>query len=276
MPKIKTVTGEAARKANVEKARAMLAPKPIIATTNAEAAKVSDVPVVQEKPKGTAKKPTAKELGVSGLVGNRGKTRSENPAPLVAPEVKLCEVFAELTAHHTAYDPTYAMVRVLETKTGKPWYEHAEKGESLEHLLVRAVKTLSAPAKVVDAPTFTRTETAAEILLAGPRVTAPTAPKPVTVSKPRGEGWNGMSGSAIFRWAGSVGWSKEEAVKCLNALGLTGLQEKSLPTLLKAGKDGFRVGTMPAEHAKALEIMAGRAHEEDKPANIAVKPRAKK
>lgn len=252
--------------------------------------------------KSTVKKPTAEQLGVSAVVGNRGKTRStskkkpiteqesndilealcvdkpfgenvvlENASVTIAPEVMSQGVRDVLTEWYEyagevaklKNSDTYAEIRRFEAATGKRWTELAEKGDtwsSFKHRLM--LKALREPTTVsVAIPTPPKPSIPVP---PKPTTPKPQTPKPATVQasapqyKPRGEGWNGLSASALGRWMGANGWTKEEAWTALTTLKVEGVAEKSLPTLIKAGRDGFRVPNIAPELAEQLLVAASK------------------
>lgn len=311
----KTLTGQAKRNADIEKARSLvqkarfteqvevlesaanLLPgvgllvdkKPVSATSDDKKTLSDPSKVVEQKPKkASVKKPTAKQLGVGQVVGGRGKVRSESPV-VIAPEpsktaaeirADFQDWFEEQTAYHA--DQARNVREALKYYRNRRLLQFCQVGTVVidrkstaivmaNHGGVIDMKTVRgheswAPATEVELydesepsidstdPILVREETAEHYII---REKKPT-PLPSKIVKPRGEGWNGYSSSAIFRWAGNQGWTKEDCLKTITVLGLTGVQEKSLPTLLKAGKDGFRLPDMQPEHAAELNAAAGK------------------
>lgn len=298
MPKTNEASKSSKREDRVSKAKSLLSPKTVtvsspdpllgvglvVTSDKKEAAKVSETPVVQEQPKGTAKKPTAKELGVAQVKGGRGKVRSENPASLTAP-LDLTAAFAEMTAHHVMNADVYSIMREVEKLLGSRWTDPqwgAEKMEPPAEFFARLIKEKVSGkfipvAPVVQAPK----QTAASILKQpeAPKTQAPAVketPAAPKVSKPKSDGIYGVAATAIMRWCGNVGWTKEQTIKALAAKGWVG-SEATVNIQYLAGKKGGDCGgrgpipSLTDAQVKELEELAGR----EASVQIEVKPKKK-
>lgn len=183
----KKIVGEAKRKADREAARK------IASNVVTEGFHIGESSRVTSKPN-KPKKPTAEQLGVSAVVGNRGKVRSENPVDAKPFSTKqdiqddLNEYWKEATSHHSAEG--YSLVKEIERRLGKEWWSLANKGETLPALIARAIKHLATPQPtqtVVVVESKPVQQTIAPRAVETPKQ-AVVKPAAVTASKPRGEG----------------------------------------------------------------------------------------
>lgn len=261
----------------------------VVVTANADAEQCNPglaAAVEQKQKKATVKKPSAEQLGVSAVVGNRGKVRSENPAPqqpksTIAPEIMhkgTREVLQSWCDYAAAEGKITAEARKYFSRRGR--IGHAKVGSLVlniasgqEAKVLEQFEGSSTKVRVGDKVTTWAPGTEIEVVPASetkenapaPKIEAKEAPASVSDAptkakrefKARGDGWNGFSGSALGRWMGSQGWNREQAWKAFQALAIDGVQEKSIPTLLKAGKDGLRVPEVSPDLATKLNVAGG-------------------
>lgn len=101
------------------------------------------------------------------------------------PKKLLSEYFKEATAHHCHKD--YALIQEIERITQQPWWTHAEKGETVQAFIMRAIKNLTVSKKVTVekiTPNIVRVETENEIILGEVKPTPKPMPKPTPLLTP--------------------------------------------------------------------------------------------
>lgn len=168
-------------------------------------------------------------------------------------------------------DPGYALVRVFEEKTGKPWWTCAEKGETLNQFMFRTtvdfVKGKDRPAPVQTQQTAPKPTTVPQTSESAIKTEkTPVIAKEKKVVAPRGD-FFGHAATSIFRWMGANNWSKEEAMKAMKELKWEG-SEATANIHLNAGKKGGDCGgrgvvpVLTVEDVAKLEVAAGRTNTE--------------